>query len=144
MNNIKGIPYFEVQFDKDGRRLNTPSVPPGQTGLIVMSHGWNNDAAAAEDLYVKLFSNLVDVTAGDPAFSHLKIAIIGVIWPSKKFDELMTQLEGTGKAAGGAKSLGAADRGAAEAAMQQAISRAAPAFDDPDDSDRIAKLQAIV
>lgn len=144
MNNIKGIPYFEVQFDKDGRRLNTPAIPPGQTDLIVMSHGWNNDAAAAEDLYVKLFSNFVDVTASDPAFSHLRIAIIGVIWPSKKFDELMTQLEGTGKAAGGAKSLGAADQSAAEAAMHQAISRAAPAFDDPGDSDRIAKLQTLV
>jgi hypothetical protein len=144
MDNIKGIPYFEVQFDKEGRKLNALAIPPGKTDLIVMSHGWNNDAAAAEGLYVKLFSNFADVTAGDPAFSNLRIAIIGVIWPSKKFDELMTQLEGTGKAQGGAKSLGAADQAEAEAAMREAITRAAPIFDDPGDSDRIAKLQVLV
>ena len=50
MNNIKGIPYLEVVFDKDGKRQNTPVVPNGTTDLIVMSHGWNNTAAAAEDL----------------------------------------------------------------------------------------------
>jgi hypothetical protein len=144
MDNIKGIPYFEVQFDKEGRRLNALAIPPGKTDLIVMSHGWNNDAAAAEDLYVKLFSNFADVTAGDSAFSNRRIAIIGVIWPSKKFDELMTQLEGTGSAPGGAKSLGAADQAEAEATMREAITRAAPAFDDPGDPARIAKLQALV
>ncbi len=144
MDNIKGIPYFEVQFDKEGRRLNALAIPSGKTDLIVMSHGWNNDAAAAEGLYVKLFSNFADVTAGDAAFSNRRIAIIGIIWPSKKFDELMTQLEGTGSAAGGAKSLGAADQAEAESAMREAINRAAPIFDDPGDSDRIAKLQALV
>jgi hypothetical protein len=144
MDNIKGIPYFEIPFDKEGRRLSTPSIPPGKTDFIVISHGWNNDAAAAEELYRKLFSNFAEVTADDPAFSDRKIAVIGVIWPSKKFDELMTQLEGSGTAPGGAKSLGAADQAAAENAMREAIARAAPAFDDPGDAGRVAKLQALV
>ena len=33
-----------------------------------MSHGWNNDDAAAEELYTKLFTNFADVTADDPAY----------------------------------------------------------------------------
>ena len=144
MNDIKGIPYAEVVFDKDGQRQNTPVIPDGATDLIVVSHGWNNTAAAAVDLYTKLFSNFADVTAGDKAIASRKIAIIGVIWPSKKFDDLMTQLEGSGKAPGGAKSLSAADQAQAEAAMLEAINRAAPIFDDPGDSERIARLQALV
>jgi hypothetical protein len=144
MKEIKGIPYSEVVFDKDGKRQNKPVVPDGTTDLIVVSHGWNNTAAAAEDLYMKLFSNFADVTKGDEASASRKIAIIGVIWPSKKFDDLMTQLEGNGKAPGGAKSLSAADQAQAEAAMLEAINRAAPIFDDPGDSDRIAKLQALI
>src|SRR3984893_12505778 len=100
MNNIKRIPYAEVGFGKDGKRPNRPAIPDGTTDLIVVSHGWNNTAAAAEDLYTKLFSNFADVTAGDHAIASRKIAIIGVIWPSKKFDDLMTQLEGGGKGAG--------------------------------------------
>jgi hypothetical protein len=144
MDNIKGIPYAQVKFNKEGGRQNTPAIPPGTTDVIVVSHGWNNDDAAAEELYTKLFSNFVDVTAGDPAIARRKIAIVGVIWPSKKFDELMTQLEGTGKAAGGAKSLSAADQESATRAMHEAISRAAPLFDDPGDAQRIATLQALV
>jgi hypothetical protein len=144
MNEIKGIPYTEVRFNKDGQRLNTAAVPPGTTDVIIMSHGWNNDEAAAELLYTRLFTNFANVTAGDPAITGRKVAIVGVIWPSKKFDELMTQLEGTGKAPGGAKSLSAADQAEAEAAMREAINRAVPIFDDVGDADRIAKLQTLV
>jgi len=144
MNNIKGIPYSQVVFDKNGQRQNTPRIPKGTTDLIVISHGWNNTAAAAEDLYTKLFSNFVEVTAGDHAIAARKITIIGVIWPSKKFDDLMTQFEGLGKSPGGAKLLSAADQAQAESAMLEAISRAAPIFDDPGDDERIARLQGLV
>jgi hypothetical protein len=144
MNNIKGIPYLEVVFDKNGQRQNTPVIPSGITDLIVMSHGWNNLPAAAEELYTKLFGNFADVTVDDHTIAARKIAIVGVIWPSKKFDDLMTQLEGSGKAPGGAKSLSAADQAQAEAAMLEAISRSAPLFDDPGDAERIAGLKALV
>jgi hypothetical protein len=144
MNNIKGIPYSEVVFDKNGGRQNTPVIPSGTSDLIVVSHGWNNTQAAAVDLYTKLFSNFADVTAGDHALAARKIAIVGVIWQSKKFDDLMTQLAGYGKAPGGAKSLTAADQAQAEAAMLEAINRTAPIFDDPGDNERIARLQALI
>jgi hypothetical protein len=144
MDKIGSIPYIEVKFDKGGQPQNTPEIPSGTTDLIVVSHGWNNDQAAAEDLYTKLFTNFAKVTAGDPVMAQRRLAIIGVVWPSKKLDELVTQLKGTGKAPGGAESLSAGDRAEAEAAMRQAIDRAAPIFDDPQDSDRIAALKDLV
>ena len=145
MTEIKGIPYAQVKFDKDGKRQNTPDVPAGTTDLIVVSHGWNNTEAAAQELYKKLFGNFSNQIKNDPAYKDRKVAIVGVIWPAKKFDDLMTQLSGSaGRDAGGAKSLVAADPAAAEAAMHEAIDRAAPAFDDPGDDQRIAKLHSLV
>src|SRR5262245_18166655 len=144
MNKIKGIPYSEAVFDKNESRQNTPVIPNDTSDLIVISHGWNNTPAAALDLYTKLFGNFADVTAGDRALAGRKVAIVGVIWPSRKFDDLMTQLEEHGKAPGGAKSLSAADQAQAESAMLEAINRAAPIFDDPGDNERIARLKALI
>src|SRR5262245_15052674 len=109
MNKIKGIPYSEAVFDKNGSRQNTPVIPNDTREPIDVSHGWDNTPAAGLDLYTKRFGNFADVTAGDRALAGRKVAIVGVIWPSRKFDDLMTQLEEHGKAPGGAKSLSAAD-----------------------------------
>jgi hypothetical protein len=143
MSDIQGIPFSKVHFDKNGRRLEEPMVPAGTTDLIVVSHGWNNNEQEAEALYTKLFGNLATVTRNDAAFGKRKLAIIGVIWPSKRFDQLMTQLGDGGAATGGAKSLGASDRASAELAMRDAIARAAQLFEDPDDADRLAKMRAL-
>lgn len=144
-DNIKGIPYSTAEFDKEGKPLTQPTVPAGSTDLIVVSHGWNNDRNEAEELYRKLFENFVDVTANDPAIKQRKIAIIGVIWPSKKFDEFMTQPAASSKVAGGAASAGeAVDKAASEAAMHAAIDRAAPLFDDAGDNERVAVLHKLV
>ncbi|MEA3207905.1 MAG: hypothetical protein QOE70_962 [Chthoniobacter sp.] len=145
MTDIKGIPYTQVKFDKDGRRENAPQVPAGTTDLIVVSHGWNNTEDDAVDLYTKLFSNYSDQIKGDPAYKDRRVAILGVIWPAKKFDELMTQLIAkSAQDSGGAKSLTPAEHKAAQDAMHAAIDRAAPAFDDPGDSDRLAELHRLV
>lgn len=144
-DNIKGIPYSTAEFDKEGKPLTQPTVPAGTTDLIVISHGWNNDRNEAEELYRKLFENFVDVTANDPAIKPRKIAIIGVIWPSKKFNDFMTQPPRGSKVAGGSASAGSAvDKAASEAAMHAAIDRIAPLFDDVDDRDRVATLRQLV
>jgi len=142
-NNIKGIPYSTAEFDKEGKSLYQPTVPAGTTDLIVVSHGWNNDRDDAEALYTKLFRNFADVTANDPAIKQRKIAIIGVIWPSKKFDEFMTQPVSK-KIAGGSASAGVEDKAASEAQMHAAIDLAAPLFDDAGDDERIAALHRLV
>ena len=95
MDAIEGLPYSTAEFDKGGKLLRKPTVPVGTTDLIVVSHGWNNDREAAEALYLKLFKNFADVTRGDAAIAARKIAIVGVIWPSKKFDDLITTASAT-------------------------------------------------
>lgn len=143
-NNIKGIPYSTAEFDKEGGLLAAPTVPDGITDLIVVSHGWNNDRHEAEQLYQKLFGNFVEVTANDPAIQQRKIAIVGIIWPSKKFDEFMTTPTAGNKAAGGAASVGGAvDKAASEAVMQAAIDKVAPLFDDAGDDKRLATLRKL-
>src|SRR4029450_1895356 len=74
---------------KDGAALNKQEVtlPEGTTDVIVASHGWNNTEEQAEQLYIPLFSNFAAV-----ASDHLqdkKIAIVGVIWPSKRFTDVV-------------------------------------------------------
>lgn len=143
MDNIQGIPYTQVRFDKDGKRLSQPAVPANTTDLIVVSHGWNNTEADAVDLYTKLFTNFANLTKDDPAYAGRKVAILGVIWPAQKFDDLMTQIEGSGKASGGAKSLGAGDKAEAEKTMREAIERVRPLFQEPGDEARLAKLEEL-
>ena len=141
-DTIKGIPYSAAEFDKAGKLLSPPSVPAGTTDLIVVSHGWNNDRAEAEALYTKLFGNFADVTAADSTIQQRKFAIVGVIWPSKKFDQLMTQPT-THKAAGGAASGGAVDKAASKAEMLAAINLISPLFDDAGDAERLATLRTL-
>lgn len=145
MNDIKGIPYSTVEFDKTGNIVGQePTIAPDCTDLIVISHGWNNSHEEAEQLYSKLFGNFADVTANDPAIAQRKIAIVGVLWPSKKFNELMTQPAAGGKAAGGAAAFGGSDQGAAEAAMRAAIDLAAPLFDGAGGEAGLDKLRKLI
>lgn len=106
MNEIAGIPYVEAEFDNDVNSKNQVSLPAGVTDLIVMSHGWNNDSAAARTLYQAFFQSFVAVAQPNDLPGR-KFAILGVIWPSKKFDE-MVAVSGSGSAQGSA-SLGNSD-----------------------------------
>jgi hypothetical protein len=89
MNNIAGIPYVAARFDKDGAALNKQEVtlPAGTTDIIVASHGWNNTDEQAERLYTDLFTNFAAVASDQ--LQKKKIVIVGVIWPSKKFTDVV-------------------------------------------------------
>jgi hypothetical protein len=89
MNNIAGIPYVAAHFDQDGAALNQQQVtlPPGTTDVIVLSHGWNNTEEQAEQLYSELFTNFTAVAPDQ--LQKKKFAIVGVIWPSKKFTDVV-------------------------------------------------------
>src|SRR5215471_8872735 len=89
MNDIAGIPYVAARFDKDGATLNKQELvlPSGTTDVIVASHGWNNTEEQAEKLYTDLFSNFAAVASDQ--LQNKKIAIVGVIWPSKKFTDVV-------------------------------------------------------
>ena len=90
MDKIAGIPYVAARFDKDGALLNKQEVtlPNGTTDVIVASHGWNNTQEHAEqELYIPLFTNFAAVASDQ--LQNKKIAIVGVIWPSKKFTDVV-------------------------------------------------------
>lgn len=145
MNEIKGIPYSAAEFDKEGVLLKEPQVPPGTTDLIVVSHGWNNDQEAAENLYRKLFENFADVTAGDAAIQQRKIAIIGILWPSKKFDDFWSEAPASRTAVDGAAAFGdETDKAVSHKAMREAIDRAAPLFNDQGDAQRLDRLRELI
>ncbi len=89
MNNIAGIPYVAARFDKDGAALNKQEVtlPAGTTDVIVVSHGWNDTEEQADRLYTDLFTNFAAVASDQ--LQKKKIAIVGVIWPSKRFTDVV-------------------------------------------------------
>jgi hypothetical protein len=97
MAEIAGFPYFELQFTKDARpfepeevRAVLDAVRAGDIDeLFVVSHGWNNDIAEARHLYRGLFDSvrraLDDGRAA--AMAGRRLAVLAVLWPSKKFAE---------------------------------------------------------
>ena len=97
MSDIAGIPYLIARYDKDGTPQNEVTLPQGTTDVFVISHGWNNTQEDAENLYKDLFKNLAAIA---PELLSRKLAIIGVIWPSKKFTELVNAAAAKGGAAG--------------------------------------------
>ena len=113
MTDIAGIPYIAARFDKDGAALNQNqvAVPAGTTDLFVASHGWNNTDEQAEQLYRDLFENFAAVAP--ELLTKRKLAVVGVIWPSKQFTDVV--------AAASAEQGGSAGFGAGSAAADETI-----------------------
>lgn len=97
MSDLKGFPYFEVEFDKKGEVHDQDQVKAltdflasrGASDLFVISHGWNNDMGDARNLYSRFFDcmrQVIDLGAV-PGVNTRKFAIMAVLWPSKKFAE---------------------------------------------------------
>jgi hypothetical protein len=149
MAELAGFPYFEVQFTKQGEafdpretaavldavRAGGRSAPSGlqdtQTGprigeLFVISHGWNNDIAEARALYRNLFRSVRRTIeeGGAPALAGREMAVLGVLWPSKRFaDEDLIP--------GGGASLGG---GIEDRAVQRQLDELKGTFDQPDEA----------
>ena len=96
------FPYLPVEFTKDGDVYKQPQVDAvlelvgqpalaGVTDLFVISHGWNNDIPEAEGLYSSIFDKVNEVLAqANPVCVTVRArraAVVGILWPSKKFDE---------------------------------------------------------
>lgn len=120
MADIAGIPYVEAVFDKKGTLEHRVTLPAGVTDLFVISHGWNNNATDARALYRRFFESFAAVAQPNDLPGR-SFAIVGVIWPSKKFDELVA-VSGAPGGAQGAAGLSAADaqsRKALEAKLER-------------------------
>jgi len=96
MQTLKGFPFAELEFGKDGNPVDPgagarilaelKADPPRH--LLVFSHGWNNNMQQAKELYTGFLDSLSKVMgrvawAGAPP----RFAVVGVYWPSIKFDD---------------------------------------------------------
>lgn len=97
MDTIASIPYVLAHFDKSGALQRPLVLPDGTKELFVISHGWNNTQEAAEKLYRELFTHFAEV-APDSVRSR-KLAILGIIWPSRQFTDLVEASAKPGAAA---------------------------------------------
>ncbi len=115
MKELSGFPYADVRFDVRGsavdageRRaaldLANPADNTGVTDVLVVSHGWNNDMAEARRLYASLADSLRSVLRSHPpeGYGDRKLAILGVLWPSKRFAESDLIPGGAASVGGGA------------------------------------------
>jgi hypothetical protein len=96
------IDLHELNFDKDGRVLSDVTLPGSTKQVFVFSHGWNNDANEARDLYGAFFRNFEKIANARFNLTEVKpFAVVGVFWPSKKFNEGLAVFGG-GDASGAA------------------------------------------
>jgi hypothetical protein len=87
-------PFFPVQFTMQGTVFQPAEVDAlmnglqsGVTDLFILSHGWNNDMDNARTLYSGLMAQIAAQVAASPALAGRSYAILGILWPSKKFDD---------------------------------------------------------
>jgi pimeloyl-ACP methyl ester carboxylesterase len=143
MGQLSGFDYFPVQFTKDAA-LHDPAEPQalkahldagGVTDLLVISHGWNNDMQEARDLYAAFLANLKALLAENrvPAAAGRRFAVLGVLWPSKKFAD--QELIPSGAAGASMFEL---------AALREKIDSLRGAFDAPDSDQRLDELKALL
>ena len=124
------LPYAVVEFAKDGEVADPGQVDAAlamldrekPTDVLLVSHGWNNDRAAAERLFTRLTDNVADLI---PAGSAAKLAVIGIVWPSLRWAD-------EAEATGGGASVGD-ELGDLSAAIAQSV-------DDPELADRLTAL----
>ena len=82
---IEGRPSWRLVFDADGgvdpatlAELDNGIGTEQVTDLVIFSHGWNNDEAAAKSLYARWFKLLAGQL--DPG---REVGFVGVRWPSQ-------------------------------------------------------------
>ena len=142
MNDIAGIPYVAAEFDKSGQLVHPVTIPSGVTDVIVVSHGWNNSRQDAEALYARLFANFAAVAQPND-LANRNVAIVGVIWPSKRFDELVSATA-TSAAAGGSASLSPQASAESDRLLHEKLDRMAETFTEAGEQKTIAELKALI
>ena len=87
MAQLAGLPYTKLRFDGTGRRLGAagPVAPAGVSDLVVISHGWHQDADDAEAMYAAILKHLQVEAAATHLLDGRTLGVVGVYWPSDKF-----------------------------------------------------------
>jgi hypothetical protein len=107
---IANRPAWRLVFDKDGdvdrqtlADLTDGIRDNGITDLVMFSHGWNNDEAAAASLYDRWFKLLAAEL--DP---QRKVGFVGIRWPSQLWrDEPIPDIDNAPQPQGGGGAAGA-------------------------------------
>ena len=135
------IAMFEMQFDKEGNQVIPAQeqdiikalTAPGNTysDVVVISHGWNNDMVEARALYKGFFDSLEGVSPGVAS----KTLAVGILWPSKRFDD--ADLIPGGAASADTDPI-------ADSRLQERLEDLKTLFLDPDASQKLDQLKALV
>ena len=105
------LDFLPLEFNENGGIVRQPEldaiiarakVPEGAPGrisdLYVISHGWNNNHAEAIALYKNIFARLQNAIGHqNPISDKMKqrpAAVVGVFWPSKRWDDDELTTEG--------------------------------------------------
>ena len=102
---IANRPAWRLVFDKNGdvdqqtlADLKKGIRDNGITDLVMFSHGWNNDEAAARSLYERWFKLLAAEV--DP---QRNVGFVGIRWPSQLWrDEPIPDFDNAPQPQGGA------------------------------------------
>ena len=81
-----------LNFDKDGALVGElPRPNAATTDVVLISHGWNEQAADAIQHYQDLVTPLQDILSQNAArWQGRKVEYFGVIWPSAKYADDLT------------------------------------------------------
>jgi hypothetical protein len=141
MTKVAGFDYFEVEFTKDGSIDDRNKVSEltdflssdGVTDLILLAHGWNNDKDEARRLYERLLGSVGGQLSG-AGLEARSLAVLAVLWPSKRFaeEELI--------AGGGASVSGAPD----ESELVDRLEGLKGTFDDDNADDYLEKAKGLI
>jgi hypothetical protein len=102
--NENGGVVRKPELDAIVARVKLPEGDPGRiSDLYVISHGWNNNHSEAISLYTNIFGRLRNAIAhANPVSDKMKTrpaAVLGVFWPSKKWDDDELTTDGVAVAA---------------------------------------------
>jgi hypothetical protein len=142
MNEIAGIRYIEARFDKDGVLQNSITLPAATSDLFVISHGWNREDQQARELYRGFFESFSAV-ARPAELPDRKFAILGVLWPSKKFDESVA-VSTEGGVAEGSVSLSPHNEVQAQRTVEEKLERMNDLFSEPAQHRTIEEVKALL
>jgi hypothetical protein len=142
MEDLAGFPYAAIEFGKDGDVVDRSGVEPwldrvpNGADLFVMSHGWNNDMAQAHALYGRLAGRLRSVFDSSPpaGVGDRRFAMLGILWPSKRWAERALIPGGSANIGGDAE----------DEEIERRLDELQGVFDAPDADERLREARRLV
>lgn len=107
METLGGFPFIALEYDKNGM-LRSPALDTlhahvqsaGTTDLLIIAHGFRNNAVEARQLYERFLQNFnahITRTELAPSLASRQYAAAGIFWPSKAFSEGATKDDDDGE-----------------------------------------------